>query len=89
MTQNNLPNREDVKNAIDSMRTAIWQWLKEAAVFFAFLFSGFAVIGTLIYGLVEYTIPTFVALAVAGVILWFAAEVDSARTDRVRNSEWK
>jgi uncharacterized membrane protein YraQ (UPF0718 family) len=87
MTKTNLPNRDDVKNAIDSMRTVIWEWLKEAAVFFAFLFSGFAVIGTLIYGLVEYTIPTFVALAVGGVLLWFAAEVDSARANRVRNSE--
>lgn len=87
MTKNNLPNRNDMMNAIDAMRTALWEVLKETGLMFGVVASGVLVIGSIVYGLIEYTLVTTIVLVVLGLLLWFVAEADSAMTNRIRNEE--
>ena len=78
----NLPVREDVLNAIDSMRTVAWEWLKGVGQLLGVLASIFAVFGSIIYCMVQYTLVTSIVLVVACLLTWFVVEIDIARTNR-------
>lgn len=78
----NLPAREDVMNAIDSMRTVAWEWLKSLGVVLAVIACTFAFFGSIIYCMVEYTLVTSIVIVVACLLVWFIVELDTARTNR-------
>lgn len=78
----NLPAREDVMNAIDSMRTVAWEWLKSLGVVLAVIACAFAFFGSIIYCMVEYTLVTSIVIVVACLLVWFIVELDTARTNR-------